>query len=124
VSQRENGLPKWWWELWRFILALEFRQIIEPDATILTIAGRPISADTASNLEGRPSWIDLPAMMKMRISTPHYMEQMKGKASPFGILDCGKSWSLPCSHLLARTVRTGLRLNASIASEAAICTPH
>jgi hypothetical protein len=25
-------------------------------------------------------------MMKMRISTPHYMDQMKGKASPFGFV--------------------------------------
>jgi hypothetical protein len=25
-------------------------------------------------------------MMKMRISTPHYMEQTKGKASPFGFV--------------------------------------
>lgn len=25
-------------------------------------------------------------MMKMRISTPHYLEQMKGKASPFGFV--------------------------------------
>ena len=85
-EERENGLPKWWWELWRFILPLEFRQIIEPDSTILTIAGRPINADTAADLDGRPSWIDLPAMMKMRISTPHYLEQMKGKASPFGFV--------------------------------------
>lgn len=34
-EERENELPKWWWELWRFVLALEFRQIIEPDSTIL-----------------------------------------------------------------------------------------
>jgi len=25
-------------------------------------------------------------MMKMRISTPHYLGQMKGKASPFGFV--------------------------------------
>jgi len=25
-------------------------------------------------------------MMKMRISTPHYLEQLKGKASPFGFV--------------------------------------
>jgi hypothetical protein len=85
-EERENGLPKWWWELWRFTLSLEFRQIIEPDSTILTIGGRLINADTAADLDGRPSWIDLPAMMKMRISTPHYLEQMKGKASPFGFV--------------------------------------
>src|SRR5215472_7655286 len=33
-----------------------------------------------------PFRIGLPAMMKMRISTPHYLEQMKGKASPFGFV--------------------------------------
>jgi hypothetical protein len=27
-DDREQGLPKWWWELWRFLLALEFRQIV------------------------------------------------------------------------------------------------
>jgi len=85
-EERENGLPKWWWELWRFILALEFKQVIEPDSTILTIAGRPISALSATTLDGLPSWINLPAMMKMRISTPHYLDQMKGKGSPFGFV--------------------------------------
>ena len=85
-EERENGLPKWWWELWRFILALEFKQIIEPDSTVLTIAGCPVNADTATDIDGRPWWIDLPAMMKMRISTPHYLEQMKGKGSPFGFV--------------------------------------
>jgi len=53
-EERENGLPKWWWELWRFILALEFRQIIEPNSTVLTIAGRPVNADTATDIDGRP----------------------------------------------------------------------
>ena len=33
-DEREDGLPKWWWELWRFILALEFKQIMEPDFTL------------------------------------------------------------------------------------------
>ena len=50
------------------------------------VAGRVISAETAAEIEGLPSWISLPAMMKMRISTPHYFDQMKGKASPFGFV--------------------------------------
>ena len=85
-EERENGLPKWWWELWRFLLALECKQIVEPDLRVLMIAGRAINSETSSDLEGQPSWITLPAMMKMRISTPHYMDQMKGKASPFGFV--------------------------------------
>jgi hypothetical protein len=85
-EERENGLPKWWWELWRFLLALEFKQIIEPDSNVLMVAGRAINAETAADVDGLPSWIALPAMMKMRISTPHYFEQMKGKASPFGFV--------------------------------------
>ena len=48
------------------------------------VAGRAMNAETAADVDGLPSWIALPAMMKMRISTPHYMDQMKGKASPFG----------------------------------------
>src|SRR5690242_574742 len=39
-----------------------------------------------TDVDGLPPWIDLPAMMKMRISTPHYLEQMKGKATPFGFV--------------------------------------
>ncbi len=85
-DERENGLPKWWWELWRFLLAVEFKQIIEPDSTVLMVAGRAINAETAADVDGLPSWIVLPAMMKMRISTPHYFDQMKGKASPFGFV--------------------------------------
>jgi hypothetical protein len=85
-EERENGLPKWWWELWRFLLALEFKQIIEPDSNVLMVAGRAINAETAADVDGLPSWIALPAMMKMRISTPHYFNQMKGKASPFGFV--------------------------------------
>jgi hypothetical protein len=85
-EERENGLPKWWWELWRFLLALEFKQIVEPDFNVLMVAGRPMNAATAANIDGVPSWISLPAMMKMRISTPHYFDQMKGKASPFGFV--------------------------------------
>jgi len=85
-EERENGLPKWWWELWRFLLVLEFKQIIEPDFNVLMIAGRAIDAKSAADIDGLPSWIALPAMMKMRISTPHYLEQMKGKASPFGFV--------------------------------------
>ena len=85
-EERENGLPKWWWELWRFLLALEFKQIIAPDSNVLLVAGRAINAETAADVDGTPSWIALPAMMKMRISTPHYFDQMKGKASPFGFV--------------------------------------
>jgi hypothetical protein len=85
-EERENGLPKWWWDLWRFLLSLEFKQIMEPDCNVLMVAGRAINAETANEIEGQPPWIDLPAMMKMRISTPHYLEQMKGKASPFGFV--------------------------------------
>src|SRR5215467_11577582 len=48
------------------------------------------AADTASDpgrrsdspSDGRPWWVDLPAMMKMRISTPHYLGQLKVKGSP------------------------------------------
>ena len=29
-DEREKDLPKWWWELWRFLLDLEFRQIQRP----------------------------------------------------------------------------------------------
>jgi hypothetical protein len=85
-DERESGLPKWWWELWRFILALEFKQIMEPDCNLLMLAGQTIDADTCTGIDGQPSWIELPAMMKMRISTPHYLDQMKGKASPFGFV--------------------------------------
>jgi hypothetical protein len=85
-EQREGGLPKWWWELWRFLLVLEFKQIIEPESNVLMVAGRPLNADVAADLDGLPPWIALPAMMKMRISTPHYLNQMKGKASPFGFV--------------------------------------
>jgi hypothetical protein len=85
-EEREEELPKWWWELWRFLLAVEFRQIIEPDLGVLMIAGRAINSETTADLDGQPSWITLPAMMKMRISTPHYMDQMKDKASPFGFV--------------------------------------
>jgi hypothetical protein len=85
-EERVNGLPKWWWELWRFLLALEFKQIIEPDSNVLMVAGRAINAETAADVDGLPSWIALPAMMKMRISTPHCFDQMKTKASPFGFV--------------------------------------
>jgi len=85
-EERENDLPKWWFELWRFLLALEFKQIIEPDFNVLMVAGRAINAQTGTDVDGQPPWIGLPAMMKMRISTPHYLEQMKGKASPFGFV--------------------------------------
>jgi hypothetical protein len=85
-EERENGLPKWWWELWRFLLALEFRQMAEADSEVLLVAGRVINAITATERDSQPQWITLPAMMKMRISTPHYLDQMKGQASPFGFV--------------------------------------
>ena len=72
--------------MWRFLLALEFKQITEPDSHVLMVGGRAIDAETAANLEGLPPWIALPAMMKMRMSTPHYLQQMRGKASPFGFV--------------------------------------
>ena len=50
-EERENGLPKWWWELWRFLLTLEFKQIIEPDFNVLMVAGRAINADTGTDVE-------------------------------------------------------------------------
>jgi hypothetical protein len=86
TEQRENGLPKWWWELWRFFLALEFKQMREQIPRVLLLAGRAIDTETMADVDGLPSWIDLPAMMKMRISTPNYLKQMKGKASPFGFV--------------------------------------
>lgn len=50
------------------------------------VAGRVINVETAADVQDLPSWIALPAMMKMRISTPRYFDQMKGKASPFGFV--------------------------------------
>jgi hypothetical protein len=85
-EERENDLPKWWWELWRFLLALEFKQIIEPDSKFLMVAGHAVNAETGTDLADQPSWIRLPAMMKMRMSTPRYLDQLKGKASPFGFV--------------------------------------
>jgi len=86
TEERENGLPKWWWELWRFLLALEFKQMRDEVPGVLLFAGRAIDTETMADVDGLPPWISLPAMMKMRISTPHYMDQMKGKASPFGFV--------------------------------------
>jgi hypothetical protein len=85
-EERENGLPKWWWELWRFLLVLEFKQMREQVPPVLLFAGRAIDTETMADVDGLPPWIGLPAMMKMRISTPHYLDQMKGKASPFGFV--------------------------------------
>ena len=85
-EERESGLPKWWWELWYFLLRLEFKQIIDPDLEVLMVSGRAMNVATASDSYGQPSWIALPAMMKMRISTPHYLDQMKRKATPFGFV--------------------------------------
>ena len=54
TDDRENDLPKWWWELWRFILALEFRQILDPEFSPLLVAGRVLNAETAADVEGVP----------------------------------------------------------------------
>ena len=86
TEDRENGMPMWWWELWRFLLALEFRQMREQGPGVLLFAGRAIDTETMTDVDGIPPWTSLPAMMKMRISTPHYLNQMKGKASPFGFV--------------------------------------
>jgi hypothetical protein len=86
TEERENGTPKWWWELWRFLLGLEFQQMREKVPSVLLFAGRAMDMETMADVDGLPPWIALPAMMKMRISTPHYLEQMKGKASPFGFV--------------------------------------
>jgi hypothetical protein len=85
-DEREDGLPKWWWELWRFLLAVEFKQVTEPEFNVLIVAGQTLNADTATAIHGQPTWILLPAMMKMRISTPHYLGQMKGTVSPYGFV--------------------------------------
>jgi hypothetical protein len=86
TEERENGLPKWWWELWRFLLVLEFNEMREQVPRVLMFAGHAIDTETITDVDGMPPWIGLPAMMKMRISTPHYLDQMKGKASPFGFV--------------------------------------
>jgi hypothetical protein len=86
TEERENGLPKWWWELWRFLLGLEFKEMRKKIPSVLLFAGRAIDVQTMADVDDLPPWIGLPAMMKMRISTPHYLEQMKGKASPFGFV--------------------------------------
>src|SRR5262249_8826471 len=75
-DEREHKLPKWWWELWRFLLELEFKQIMNPDSTFIAIAGRVVDANTGMEVANQPQWIALPAIMKMRISTPHYLDQM------------------------------------------------
>jgi hypothetical protein len=47
-KERENGLPKWWWELWRFLLALEFKQIVDPSFNVLMLGGRAIDSETST----------------------------------------------------------------------------
>jgi hypothetical protein len=69
-DDREEGLPKWWWELWHFLLTLEFKQITQPEFNVLMIAGQALDANTATAIDGQPQWISLPAMMRMRIR-PH-----------------------------------------------------
>lgn len=53
-DEREGGLPKWWWQLWRFLLALEFKQIMEPEFNVLMIAGQALNANTARAIDGQP----------------------------------------------------------------------
>jgi hypothetical protein len=72
--------------LWRFLLALEFKQLTDPEFNVLMIGGQAIDSTTATPIDSQPDWIDLPAMLKMRISTPRFLDQMKGKASPFGFV--------------------------------------
>ena len=48
------------------------------------IGGKAVDVNTATAIDGQAKWISLSAMMKMRISTPHFLEQMKGKVSPYG----------------------------------------
>jgi hypothetical protein len=85
-EDRENGSPKWWSELWRFLLTIELKEILDPDFNVLMVGGRAVDASTGVDVPGQPSWISLPAMLKMRISTPHTLNQMKGKASPYGFV--------------------------------------
>lgn len=59
-EEGENKLPKWWWELWRFVLVIEFKQILQPDSTFMMIAGHAIGTKTATDVDGQPSWINLP----------------------------------------------------------------
>ena len=45
TEERENGSPQWWWELWRFLLALEFKEMREQRPRVLLIAGRAIDTN-------------------------------------------------------------------------------
>ena len=63
-EEQENDLPKWWWELWRFLLALEFDEMREQDSRVLLFAGRVIDTVTMRNVDGLPEWLGLPAMMR------------------------------------------------------------
>ena len=72
--------------MWRFLLALEFKLIKDPEFNVLMIGGKAVDANTAAAIYGQPKWVSLPAMMKVRISTPRFLEQMKGKVSPYGFV--------------------------------------
>ena len=74
-EEREKGLPKWWWELWRFLLMLEFKDIIEPNCGFLLIGGRAIDSKTTADVDGQPSWITLPAMMPARLDSSCILER-------------------------------------------------
>ena len=56
-DERENGLPKWWWELWRFLLALEFKQLTDPEFNVLMIGGQAVDSATAIRIDSQPEWI-------------------------------------------------------------------
>ena len=58
-DERENGLPKWWWELWRFLLALEFKQLTDPEFNVLMIGGQAVDSATAIRIDSQPEWIGL-----------------------------------------------------------------
>jgi hypothetical protein len=57
-DDREEGLPQWWWELWHFLLALEFKQIIDPNFSVLMVAGRAMNVQKAIPIPDQPSCIN------------------------------------------------------------------
>jgi len=65
TEKRENGSPQWWWELWRVLLALEFKEMREQRPRVLLFAGRAADTESMADVDGLPTWIRLPAMMKM-----------------------------------------------------------
>ncbi len=84
-DEREKGLPKWWWELWRFLLTSNLGKSKSRIQSFDDWREGSKCGD-CPEIDSQPKWISLPAMMKMRISTPHFFEQMKGKVSPYGFV--------------------------------------